>query len=153
MRARPAQRTAPAGPGWIATEEGRHLRGRPSTGTKPERVLRSALHARGLRFRLHRRLMDAVRPDVVFVGARVAVFVDGCYWHSCPRHGPRAFNGPNAELWKQKMVRNHQRDAENTALLRGGGWLVHRFWECDVRSDVDTLADLVECEVRSRTVQ
>ncbi len=98
--------------------------------TKPERLLRSALHARGLRYRKDRRFdIDGqrVRPDVVFAGTRVAVFVDGCFWHRCPEHGtsPKA----NADFWQSKLDRNVARDRANDAALKAAGWTVVRVWE------------------------
>jgi DNA mismatch endonuclease (patch repair protein) len=104
--------------------------GNKRTGTKPETALRSALHAAGLRFRKDYRLDLGVvkpRPDVVFTRSKVAVFVDGCYWHSCPIHGttPRR----NADYWTPKLARNVERDREHDAALRGAGWTVVRLWE------------------------
>jgi DNA mismatch endonuclease (patch repair protein) len=104
--------------------------GNKRTGTKPETVLRSALHSSGLRFRKDFRLdVDGrrVRPDIVFTRAKVAVFVDGCFWHSCPEHGttPRR----NADYWVPKLTRNVERDREQDAALRSAGWTVVRLWE------------------------
>jgi DNA mismatch endonuclease (patch repair protein) len=92
--------------------------------------LRSALHRDGLRFRKNVLLRVeglAVRPDIVFPGRRVAVFVDGCFWHRCPQHGesPRS----NVSYWEAKLARNAARDhAVNTALT-AAGWRVVRIWE------------------------
>jgi len=64
------------------------------------------------------------------------VFVDGCWWHSCPVHGRKTpFTGPNAELWEAKMARVRQRDAEATATAQRLGWTVLRLWECEIMSD------------------
>lgn len=97
--------------------------------TQPELLLRRRLHAAGLRYRLHMRPITSLRrdADIVFTGARVAVFVDGCFWHSCPDHAtsPRA----NAEWWAAKLRRNAERDAETDAMLADAGWLVIRVWE------------------------
>jgi len=98
--------------------------------TRPERLLRSALHARGLRFRKDRRVSvegHRVRPDIVFGPAKLAVFVDGCFWHRCPEHGqvPAA----NREYWAPKLARNVERDREVDEALRAAGWAVLRFWE------------------------
>lgn len=121
---------------WVSTSQGRHLAGRASKNTEPEVALRRALHAAGARFRLHRRLAKACTPDLVLPGRHTAVFVDGCYWHSCPRHGRKsAFTGPNAALWEAKMARVRQRDAEATATAAAQGWTVVRLWECEVRAD------------------
>lgn len=100
------------------------------TGTKPERVLRSELHARGLRFRKDLAIRAGtrqVRPDVVFTRARVAVFLDGCYWHMCPKHGtmPRR----NSVYWSRKLKLNVERDRAVDAALVEAGWMVVRIWE------------------------
>ncbi|MEU0266532.1 very short patch repair endonuclease [Nocardioides sp. NPDC006303] len=99
-------------------------------------LLRRALHAAGVRFRLHRQLARGCTPDIVLPGRRPAVFVDGCFWHSCPEHGRKTpWTGPNAELWAEKMQRNAQRDARATALAEGLGWTVIRLWEHEIRDD------------------
>src|SRR5690606_343878 len=92
-------------------------------------ALRKAVYARGLRYRVHLRLIPGVRreADIVFSFSRVAVFVDGCFWHSCPIHGsvPRG----NRSWWKAKLLRNQERDAETEAMLTELGWVVIRVWE------------------------
>lgn len=99
--------------------------------TRAELLLRSALHRRGLRFRkdLLVRCMNGlkVRPDVVFTRQRIAVFVDGCFWHGCPRHGstPRR----NKAYWVLKLEGNRSRDRRVDAALRADGWYVERIWE------------------------
>lgn len=98
--------------------------------TKPEVQLRSALHLIGYRFRkdfairVNRRL---VRPDVAFTKARVAVFIDGCFWHMCPMHGE--IPATNVGFWRQKLEGNALRDKEQTRLLTVAGWTVVRIWE------------------------
>lgn len=120
---------------WTPTSRSGHLAGRKKFDTEPELLLRRALHAAGARFRLHRRLARGCTPDVVLPGRRVAVFVDGCYWHSCPKHGrKRPFTGPNATLWEEKMQRNKERDIRATELAEGAGWTVVRVWECEVKA-------------------
>ncbi len=106
------------------------MRANRRVDTKPEVVLRSELHRRGLRFRKDHRLdVDGVRvrPDVVFTRAKVAVFVDGCFWHSCSEHGRAP--GTNQDYWEPKLARNVERDAEQDAALRAAGWSVVRVWE------------------------
>ena len=98
--------------------------------TKPEVALRSALHAAGLRFRKDYRLdLEGMRfrPDVVFTRAKVAVFVDGCFWHSCPLHGTRPTR--NADYWLPKLNRNVERDGEQDTALAAHGWQSVRIWE------------------------
>jgi DNA mismatch endonuclease (patch repair protein) len=103
-----------------------------SRDTGPELRLRRALHARGHRYRVAvalEGLARRVRPDIVFRRARVAVFVDGCFWHGCPAHGrmPRDPTG----YWGAKLARNHSRDIATDALLAEAGWTVVRVWEHD----------------------
>ena len=97
--------------------------------TRPEREIRALLHARGLRFRVQRPLEfdRRRRVDIVFPKEKLAVFVDGCFWHRCPEHAtfPRA----NAEFWEQKLARNVERDRDTDARLRASGWQVIRIWE------------------------
>lgn len=97
--------------------------------TTPELALRSALHRMGLRFRVNRRLLanSRFRADIVFVSARVVVFVDGCFWHGCTEH--RKLPIRNSEYWKSKIERNRTRDALTTAALKELGWEVVRVWE------------------------
>jgi DNA mismatch endonuclease (patch repair protein) len=105
------------------------MKGNRSSETAPERALRSALHVKGFRFFKNRRPDPAVRcrADIVFPVVRVAVFVDGCFWHRCPIHG----NDPNtnATYWKAKLDRNVQRDRDNDVALRSAGWTVVHVWE------------------------
>ncbi|MFI2365668.1 very short patch repair endonuclease [Promicromonospora sp. NPDC019610] len=121
---------------WVSTKSSPSLSGRKSRNTTPEVELRRALHALGARFRLHRRLGPASAPDLVLPGRRIAVWVDGCYWHSCPDHGRRkAFEGPNAELWAAKMARTRERDTVATRQAEELGWTTVRVWEHEVRAD------------------
>ena len=105
------------------------MRAQRERDTGIERAIRSLLHARGLRFRVHRRLLKGSRRevDVVFRGAKVAVFVDGCFWHGCPEHStvPRS----NRTYWEPKLARNVARDREVDAALRTAGWLPLHMWE------------------------
>jgi DNA mismatch endonuclease, patch repair protein len=107
----------------------RSMRGNRSRDTTPERALRSALHALGMRFRVDARPVATIprRADVVLRGDRVAVFLDGCFWHGCPDH----FLPPatNADYWIAKIAGNRARDASTTALLEAAGWVVVRAWE------------------------
>jgi DNA mismatch endonuclease (patch repair protein) len=129
---------------WTSTPEGRHLAQRKKVHTEPELLLRKALHAAGARFRLHRHLAQGCTPDLVLPRHRIAVFVDGDYWHSCPVHGRRRpFTGPNAALWEQKMQRNRERDARSTAIAENLGWHVVRLWECSVRANPHAAAQAV----------
>ncbi|HLS44736.1 MAG TPA: very short patch repair endonuclease [Ornithinicoccus sp.] len=130
--------------GWVSTPTGRHLAGRKKKDTEPELTLRRALHAAGARFRLHRQLARGCTPDLVMPGRGLAVFVDGCFWHGCPKHGRKQpWTGPNAQRWAEKMARNHERDRRATAIAKELGWSVIRVWECDVMADPDGIATRV----------
>ena len=108
-----------------------NMRANRRTDTKPELALRRALHRLGYRYRKDYRLdLDGgrrVRPDIAFTARKVAIFVDGCFWHACPQHGskPRA----NEWYWGPKLTRNVERDRVNDAALTTAGWTVVRLWE------------------------
>ena len=115
--------------------------------TAPERRVRSILHCAGLRYRVDRKLgrgRAAPRPDIVFPRQKLAVFIDGCFWHQCPEHAtmPKA----NRDFWEPKLRRNVERDRENDAALEAMGWTVLRFWE---HEDPDEVATAIIREVRS----
>ncbi|MGQ4448198.1 very short patch repair endonuclease [Streptomyces griseus] len=101
---------APAIDTWTSTDAGIHRRGRRSRDTRLEVELSHAVHRLGLCYRLQRRVAPRCTADFVLPRHRVAVFVDGCFWHGCPTHGPEAFRGPNASLWTAKIETNGARD-------------------------------------------
>lgn len=107
------------------------MRANVSKDTRPEMRLRSALHRAGARYRVHLAIrVDAGRPvsvDVAFVRRRVAVFVDGCFWHACPEHG--TMPAANRAYWERKLRRNRERDLETADRLSRAGWLAIRVWE------------------------
>ncbi|MEO3786885.1 very short patch repair endonuclease [Actinocorallia sp. B10E7] len=109
----------------------RNMRANRRTDTKPEIALRKALHARGYRYRKDFRLDlpggVRVRPDIVFTARKVAVFVDGCFWHVCPEHGREPTS--NEWYWTPKLRRNVERDRAADAALTANGWQVVRLWE------------------------
>jgi DNA mismatch endonuclease (patch repair protein) len=122
-------------------------------GTAPEIALRKALHSLGLRYRLHKPPLSGLRrkADIVFGPARVAVFVDGCFWHGCPEHGRRRHE-VNGWYWREKIDRNRRRDRETDELLRAGGWQVIRFWEhelCGCDGTIEQVAERVRSAVRT----
>ncbi|MFV2105893.1 very short patch repair endonuclease [Micromonospora sp. LOL_015] len=118
------------------------LRRQPCTSTKPELLLRRELHRRGLRFRIHDARLPG-RPDVVFTRARLAVFVDGCFWHRCPEHGTLPRN--NRDWWQAKLDRNVARDRAKDAALADLGWAVLHVWEHEATA---AAADRVEAQWR-----
>src|SRR3954471_2816175 len=97
--------------------------------TKKEMEIRSALHRLGMRFRVQVAPLEEYRrkADIVFPGERVAIFIDGCFWHGCPAH--RSLPKSNAEWWKAKLEDNVRRDADTNRRLCQAGWQVLRFWE------------------------
>lgn len=105
------------------------MKANKSRDTKPELRLRRAVHARGLRYRIAIRPVAEVRrtADLVFTKAKVAVFMDGCFWHGCPEHHSVAKT--NARFWADKVEKNRSRDRETDILLQSHGWRVVRIWE------------------------
>jgi DNA mismatch endonuclease (patch repair protein) len=118
--------------------------------TGPEKLLRSELHRLGLRFRLSYPVPGAPRRtiDVAFTRVKVAVFVDGCFWHACPDHATWPKN--NETWWRAKLEANRIRDRDTDARLAAAGWLVLRFWE---HEDAQRAAGQVEAAVRRRACQ
>ncbi|QRP51321.1 very short patch repair endonuclease [Amycolatopsis sp. FDAARGOS 1241] len=106
-----------------------------SRDTGIEIALRKILHAAGFRYRVHRRPVKGVRreADLVFGPARVAVFVDGCFWHGCPDHASWPKN--NADFWRTKIETNRRRDADTDTRLADEGWLSVRIWEHETVAD------------------
>jgi DNA mismatch endonuclease, patch repair protein len=133
----------------IATtpETSRRMAAQASRDTRIELLLRQQLHARGLRYRVHTRPVRDLRrvADIVFPRARVAVFVDGCFWHGCPTHG--TWPTRNAQFWKEKIDTNVMRDRATDTALAAAGWLPVRVWE---HEDLATAAQRVEALVRRR---
>jgi DNA mismatch endonuclease (patch repair protein) len=122
-----------AGPGpesWASSEIVRkQMQANRSRDTRPELALRSRVHELGLRYRVAARPLPSIRrtADLVFTRARVAVFLDGCFWHGCPDHHRPSQR--NEEFWREKIARNRERDAETDNLLEDAGWTVVRVWE------------------------
>jgi len=116
-------------------------------GTRAELELRRALHGRGLRYHLQVPLLSNPRrvADIVFPSARLAIFVDGCFWHGCPDHAswPKA----NAESWRNKIERNRERDIDTARRLETLGWRVMRIW---AHENAAVAADRISRVVRDR---
>ncbi|MFJ8627859.1 very short patch repair endonuclease [Kitasatospora sp. NPDC093550] len=124
------QEWAPPPGSWASSAANRRsMLGNRSRDTQPELALRRLVHAAGLRYRVAAKPLQGMRrsADLVFRQTRVAVFVDGCFWHGCPEH----FVPPktNPDYWREKIGRNVQRDRDTDARLAAEGWLVLRFWE------------------------
>lgn len=122
------------------------MRSTPREDTRAELTLRSRLWSRGLRFRVQFRVAELPRRriDIAFPRARLAIFVDGCFWHRCPEHYslPRA----NGAWWREKLERNVSRDIETTERLKALGWSVIRIWE---HEDPELAAERIEAELRT----
>jgi DNA mismatch endonuclease (patch repair protein) len=112
------------------------IRGRD---TEPELRFRKALWALGIRYRIKNRLIG--RPDIVIVRARIAIFIDGCFWHRCPTH----FTAPRTRkmFWKKKIDANRRRDRTVNHLLRRDGWTVVRIWEHEIKKNLERACDRV----------
>lgn len=132
---------------WASSEGTRRsMLGNVRRDTRPELLVRQELHRRGLRYRVDYPLPMAPRrrADIVFTRVRIAVFIDGCFWHGCPTHGTSPAR--NRDYWGPKLDRNRARDVETTRLLTDAGWLVLRYWEHESARDV---ADSIEQTYRS----
>jgi DNA mismatch endonuclease (patch repair protein) len=132
--------SAPEG-SWASSEATRKkMLGNKSRDTSPELRVRSLVHRRGLRYRVAQRPIPTLRrtADLVFRRAKIAVFIDGCFWHGCPEH----YRPPstNPDYWRDKIEGNRLRDQETDELLAQAGWEVLRFWE---HEDEDEVADAV----------
>lgn len=137
---------------WASTPAVRSvMRGNRAKNTRPELALRAAIREHGLRYRVDIRPVSAIprRADIVFLGPKVAVFCDGCYWHGCPDHyRPARTNG---NFWNAKITGNRARDQETDRLLFDAGWHVIRIWEHeDARLAADRIAEAVFARRRNR---
>ncbi|MGJ4844846.1 very short patch repair endonuclease [Leifsonia sp. Le1] len=113
----------------------RSMKANRGRDTSPELAVRRLLHADGLRYRVdYAPIGGRRRADIVFTRQKIAVFIDGCFWHGCPAHATRPKT--NVDFWAPKLDRNIERDRETTMLLQQAGWTVLRFWEHEVSSDV-----------------
>ncbi|SEB60711.1 T/G mismatch-specific endonuclease [Nocardioides exalbidus] len=126
----------------------REVRSRMMSGirgkdTKPEVVLRKALHRRGFRYKLHDRSLPG-RPDLVLPARHAVVLVNGCFWHA--HEGCPYFKLPatRPEFWRDKLMANRERDQRNLSLLQDAGWRVAVVWECATRKDFDSTVDQLE---------
>ncbi|WP_435809375.1 very short patch repair endonuclease [Streptomyces seoulensis] len=124
-----------------------------SRDTAPEVAVRRLLHAAGMRYRVNVPVPGMPRRtiDIVFGRAKIAVFMDGCFWHGCPEHAthPKA----NAEWWRAKLAKNMARDLETTRHLRSAGWTVLRFWEHEPVAEVARHIGETVTTARSRTTR
>lgn len=108
--------------------------------TQPEILLRKLLYSHGIRgYRIHYNLPG--KPDIVFTKKKIAIFIDGCFWHKCPK----CFQEPETrkEFWMKKINSNVERDQRNTKKLQDTGWTVLRFWEHDIRKKSDAVVKII----------
>ncbi|WP_439710238.1 very short patch repair endonuclease [Demequina lignilytica] len=134
---------------WATTEGVRAaMRANRKRDTAPELAVRRIVHASGLRYRVAAAPIRGVRrtADLLFRPTKVAVFIDGCFWHSCPIHAtsPQA----HSDYWLPKLERNRERDAETNAILEAAGWTVLRFWEHEDPTEVAATVVAVVTERR-----
>jgi DNA mismatch endonuclease, patch repair protein len=143
-----AHGTTPATRVYVTTPgRSRNMAAIRRSNTRPEMVLRSALHRCGFRFRKDYPIrIDGVliRPDVAFTKHRLAIFVDGCFWHSCPIHGRRPT--ANTGYWAPKLLRNIERDVQQNDALVSAGWRVLRFWE---HESIESVLDAITLQLDS----
>ncbi len=120
---------APSGSWATSTAVSSVMRGNRGRDTKPEKAVRTAVHAIGMRYRICRPPVAGLRrtADMVFTGPKIAVFIDGCFWHGCPDHHRPA--NRNKEFWTEKITATRTRDQHTDALLNAAGWTVIRVWE------------------------
>ena len=117
--------------------------------TKIEIVLRKELWQRGLRYRKNCKTIEG-KPDIAFIGPKVAVFCDSEFWHGYDWESRKADIKTNREFWIRKIERNIQRDAEVDAALKADGWIVLRFWGKQILKNLEECADIIESTVRDR---
>lgn len=131
----------------VSPVRSRIMRAVGSRDTGPEWQLRRALWRSGLRYRVQLRIAGT-RPDLAFPGKRVAIFVDGCFWHRCPLH----YREPkqNADFWRAKIGRNQERDVRDRLRLETAGWTVLRFWQCEISADLAGVVERVGTALRFR---
>ena len=147
-RALAAPRSRRKRPPLSSPAAGKRLIGQATRDTNPELTLRRELHARGLRYRVHLRPLHGFRreADIVFSRKKIAVFVDGCFWHGCAAH-PRSSRA-NANWWASKIAENRARDSDTNERLTAEGWVVVRVWEHD--DAVDAARRIHQLVMRTR---
>lgn len=124
----------------------RRMRNTPTRDTPAEMAIRRILHAHGLRYRVDSRPIPSLRrrADLVFTKSKIAVFVDGCFWHDCPEHGSKPKT--NSDWWRDKLAGNVRRDRDTTRQLVDAGWAVIRVWEHET---AEAAAERIERAVKN----
>lgn len=129
----------------VSLSRSEHMARVKGKNTSPERILRSALWEAGLRYRLNYKV-PAGRPDLVFPGSKVAVTMDGCFWHGCPAHYSRPRS--REDFWSQKLAANTERDTRLTLRLESLGWIVVRIWEHEIFTRLGEAVEIVRRATR-----
>ncbi|MCE0507437.1 very short patch repair endonuclease [Microbacterium sp. KKR3/1] len=126
------------------------MRGNRSRDTKPEVEVRRLLHRRGFRYRVQVRPIASLRrtADIAFVRRRIAIFIDGCFWHGCPDHYVESKS--NTKYWGAKISANVSRDSDTNSVLEAAGWTVLRFW---THLSPEEIADSIANVIRPRDLQ
>ena len=130
----------------------RNMRSNKCKDTKPELMLRKELWGRGLRYRKNYKSLEG-KPDMVFLRARIAVFVDGKMWHGYDWEHQKSDFKSNRDFWIPKIERNMEHDREVTEALTEQGWTVLRFWDFEVKKDVELCADKIEEIYRKKVAE
>ena len=127
----------------------RSMQGNKARDTSPELAVRRLLHAQGLRYRVNVRPLPELRrtADIVFTRQKIAVLIDGCFWHGCPEHYSRP--SANRDFWDAKVTRNQERDADTDRTLRQKAWIVLRFWEHE--APIAVAASIVDAVMARRS--
>jgi DNA mismatch endonuclease (patch repair protein) len=117
--------------------------------TRPEMIVRRALHAAGFRYRLHVKTLPG-KPDIVLPKYRTVIFVHGCFWHG---HDCKYFKWPKTrpEFWKEKIEKNIQRDCKSYQILQEDRWRVITIWECEIKNEtIEKIIDTIISEIGNR---
>lgn len=127
-------------------QRSKNMRAVKNKDTDLETALRKELWRAGLRYRVNYKMLG--HPDIVFPGLKIAVFCDGCFWHGCPRCNE--IPDQNQSFWLAKIKKNKQRDAFVTEELTKQGWLVLRYWGCEIKSDLNKVIEDIKYHIKKR---
>jgi len=124
------------------------MKGNVRAGTQPELRLRRLLREAGFPgYRLHWKQAPGT-PDIAYPGRKLAIFVNGCFWHRCPHCSP-AIPHAHADFWERKFIRNRERDARKVAQLEAAGWKTATIWECELRNRQTEVVDAISALLKS----
>ncbi|MGI8581817.1 MAG: very short patch repair endonuclease [Chitinophagaceae bacterium] len=116
--------------------------------TKPEKLLRSLLHKKGLRYRIHRKDLPG-KPDIIFVKQKVAIFVHGCFWHFHKECNEGRIPSSNSNFWKLKLEKNIAKDERHIEALKLAGWKVMVIWECEIEKNIKDKLDGIILSIKT----